>query len=92
MTLCCEATSLFSLGVCDTIYVYNLGYQLDIGFLIGVLYLILGNFILKVKLNYRIGIRVPWELCDYENWYHTHRFGGKWMVAGGSVLITIAPF
>lgn len=87
---------LVSLVVCDTIYVYNLGYQLDIGFLcgllIGVLYLILGNFIPKVKPNYSIGIRVPWALCDSENWYHTHRFGGKCMVAGGIALIATSPF
>ena len=46
------------------IYVYNLGYQLNTGViggvLIGALYLILGNFIPKIKPNYSIGFRVPW--------------------------------
>lgn len=87
---------LVSVVVCDAIYVYSLGYQVNIEFLcglfIGVLYLILGNFIPKVKPNYSIDIRVPWALCDPENWYHTHRFGGKCMVIGGIVLIVISPF
>lgn len=87
---------LVSLVVCNMIYVYNLGYSLNIefvsGLLIGVLYLILGNFIPKIKPNYSIGFRVPWALCDSENWYHTHRFGGKCMVIGGIALIATSPF
>lgn len=53
---------LLSLFVCNALYGYNLGYRLDMGFLcgliIGVLYLILGNFIPKVKPNYTIGFRI----------------------------------
>jgi len=87
---------LVSLCVCNAIYVYSLGYQFHIEFvcnlLIGVLYLILGNFIPKIKPNYTIGFRVPWALCDSDNWYHTHRFGGKCMVIGGIVLIATSLF
>lgn len=87
---------LFSLVVCNTIYGYNLGYQLNIeflcGLLIGVFYLILGNFIPKIKPNYTIGFRIPWALCDSDNWYHTHQFGGKCMVTGGIVMIVTSPF
>ena len=89
----CPLTSLF---VCSTIYMYNAGYQLNVQYLcvilVGILYLILGNFIPKIKPNYSIGFRVPWALCDSENWYHTHRFGGKCMVIGGIVLIATSPF
>lgn len=87
---------LVSLVVCNTIYLFNLGYQLNIeflcGLLVGVLYLILGNFIPKIKPNYSIGIRVPWALFDSDNWYHTHRFGGKCMVISGIVMILTSPF
>ena len=76
--------------------VYNLGYKLNIGFvcglLVGILYLILGNFIPKVKPNYSIGFRIPWALNDSDNWYHTHRFGGKCMVIGGIAMIVTSPF
>ena len=77
---------VISLVNCNILYVYNLGYKLNIGFVcglfVGILYLILGNFIPKVKPNYSIGFRIPWALNDSDNWYHTHRFGGKCMVIG----------
>ena len=57
---------VISLVNCNILYVYNLGYKLNIGFvcglLVGILYLILGNFIPKVKPNYSIGFRIPWAL------------------------------
>ena len=59
--------------------------------LIGVLYIILGNFIPKIKQNYTIGFRVSWALNDADNWFNTHRFGGKCMVIGGIVLIITSP-
>lgn len=87
---------LVSLLVCNALYGYNLGYGLDMGFLcgliIGIMYLILGNFIPKVKPNYTIGFRISWALCDPENWYRTHRFGGKCLVIGGIIMIVTAPF
>lgn len=85
-----------SIVTCAMVYGYNLGYQFDIGFfsslLIGVLYIILGNFIPKIKQNYTIGFRIPWALNNSDNWYHTHRFGGKCMVIGGIALIVTSPF
>lgn len=85
-----------SIVTCAMVYGYNLGYQFDMGFfsslLIGVLYIILGNFIPKIKQNYTIGFRIPWALNNSDNWYHTHRFGGKCMVIGGIALIVTSPF
>lgn len=85
-----------SIVTCAMIYGYNLGYQFDMGFfsslLIGVLYIILGNFIPKIKQNYTIGFRIPWALNNSDNWYHTHRFGGKCMVIGGIALLATSPF
>lgn len=81
---------LVSLFVSTVIYGYSLGYDFDMsylcGILIGVLYLVLGNFLPTVKPNYTIGFRIPWTLNDPDNWYHTHRFGGKCMVIGGIIM------
>lgn len=49
-------------------------------------------FIPKVKPNYTIGFRISWALCDSENWYRTHRFGGKCLVIGGIIMIVTASF
>ena len=49
----------------------------------GLLFMIIGNYLPKVKQNNTIGIRVVWTLQDEENWNATHRFSGKlWMAAG----------
>lgn len=85
-----------SLLICNALYGYTLGYLTNIdflaSFLIGIFFIVLGNFIPKIKPNYTIGFRIPWALVDPDNWYHTHRFGGKCMVIGGALLIITAPF
>mgnify|MGYP000573868704 FL=1 len=43
----------------------------------GLLFVIVGNYLPKVKPNRTIGIRVVWTLQDEENWNATHRFSGK---------------
>ena len=49
----------------------------------GLLFMIIGNYLPKVKQNNIIGIRVVWSLMDEENWNATHRFSGKlWMASG----------
>ena len=49
----------------------------------GLLFMIIGNYLPKVKQNNTIGIRVIWTLQDEENWNATHRFSGKlWMASG----------
>lgn len=40
----------------------------------GALFMIMGNYLPKVKPNRTIGIRVVWALQDEENWNATHRF------------------
>ena len=58
--------------------------------LIGLLFLVLGNYLPKVQQNYTIGIKVSWALQDEDNWVRTHRFAGKLMVLVGVLLILLA--
>ena len=49
----------------------------------GLMFMVIGNYLPKVKQNNTIGIRVAWSLQDEENWNATHRFSGKvWMASG----------
>ena len=49
----------------------------------GLMFMVIGNYLPKVKQNNTIGIRVIWTLQDEENWNATHRFSGKlWMASG----------
>ncbi len=53
----------------------------------GILFVVIGNYLPKCKRNYTIGIKVSWALENEENWNKTHRFAGKVWVAGGLALI-----
>jgi len=56
--------------------------------LIGVLFIILGNYFKTIKPNYFIGIRTPWTLENENIWKETHKLGGKiWFIGGILVVI-----
>lgn len=77
-----------------SVYAYNLGYSIPIEIsseiLIGLLLLILGNYLPKTKQNYTIGIKLPWTLDNEENWNRTHRLAGFVWVMGGIVILISA--
>ena len=58
----------------------------------GLLFMIIGNYLPKVKQNNTIGIRVVWTLQDEENWNATHRFSGKLWVASGVLCMLCGLF
>jgi uncharacterized membrane protein len=59
---------------------------------IGVLFVILGNFMGKIRRNFFVGIRTPWTLASEEVWLRTHRLGGRLFVIAGLVLMAGAFF
>ena len=56
--------------------------------LLGLLFMVMGNYMHSVKPNYFVGFRIPWTLENEDNWRKTHQLAGKLWVAGG-LLITI---
>lgn len=60
--------------------------------LIGVILIVTGNFMGKIRRNFFVGIRTPWTLADEEVWFRTHRFGGPLFVIAGVVLMAGAFF
>lgn len=58
----------------------------------GVLWMLLGNQMGRVRSNYFIGIRTPWTLNDDETWKRTHRFGARLWFATGLVMFALAWF
>ena len=89
---------VISLVAAATIYPVNLGYELDIAFfselLLGLMFIIIGNYLPKARQNYTIGIRIPWTLANEENWNRTHRLAGYlWMICGIlMILISLTRF
>jgi len=57
---------------------------------VGLLFVVLGNFMGKFTRNFFVGIRTPWTLANDEVWRRTHRLGGKVFVAGGLVVLAAA--
>ena len=55
--------------------------------LVGVLYIVLGNYLPKCRQNYTIGIKLPWTLSNEDTWNYTHRMAGKWWIGGGILTI-----
>ena len=58
----------------------------------GLLFMVIGNYLPKVKQNNTIGIRVVWTLQDEENWNATHRFSGKIWVASSILCMLCGLF
>ena len=55
--------------------------------LVGITFIIIGNYLPKCKQSYTMGIKLPWTLNDEDNWNRTHRLGGKLWVVCGLILI-----
>lgn len=57
---------------------------------IGLLFIIIGNYMGKIKHNYMFGIRTPWTLASEEVWYKTHRVMAPLWVVGGVILLPVS--
>jgi uncharacterized membrane protein len=58
--------------------------------LIGALFVVIGNYLGKVRRNFFVGIRTPWTLTSDEVWARTHRVGGWLFVLAGIAIIASA--
>lgn len=68
---------------------YRLRMDLIVNLSIGVLLLLLGNVMGKVKHNWFVGIRTPWTLSDPDVWRATHRVSSwVWSLTGVIVLVS----
>lgn len=73
---------------------YNIGIPVQVDVVVpigvGMLFIVLGNYMPKIKPNYFIGIRTPWTLENEVVWQKTHRVGGKvFVIMGVLIMFTI---
>ncbi len=72
-------------------YSYALGQEINVELLsplfCGLMFIYIGNYMPKIKLNHTLGIKIKWTLESEENWNKTHRFAGKIWVIGGAVIL-----
>ncbi|MBR3867183.1 MAG: SdpI family protein, partial [Butyricicoccus sp.] len=81
-------TSLFTSGI---MYMAAFGRTLHadtVMFLfIGLLFIVIGNYLPKTRQNRTIGIKIKWTLENEENWNATHRVSGRLWVIGGLLFL-----
>lgn len=69
------------------IYTRAMRIELDLGAvlypMLGLIFILIGNWSPKIKQNSTLGIKLKWTLYNEENWNKTHRFGGWCWVIGG---------
>jgi uncharacterized membrane protein len=53
---------------------------------VGALFMVIGNFLGKVRKNFFLGIRTPWTLASDEVWAKTHRLAGWCFVIAGAIM------
>ena len=58
--------------------------------LLGIVFMIIGNYMPKTSQNHTLGIKISWTLESEENWNATHRVAGKvWFIVGLISLICV---
>jgi uncharacterized membrane protein len=84
---------LVMLGVHVMIVGTALGFNIlvipTVGLCIGTLFMVIGNFMGKIRSNFFFGIRTPWTLSSELSWSKTHRVGG-WLfcLSGLSIMLS----
>ncbi len=57
---------------------------------IGILFIILGNLMGKIRQNWFVGLRTPWTLDDPEIWQKSQRLTGWMFVLGGIAILIMS--
>lgn len=81
-----------SIYVSAIVYANGLGYNITgslflLQMFIGLLFIVLGNYVPKARQNNMFGIRIPTTMKSAKNWHHTHRFAAYVMVIAGFLII-----
>lgn len=68
----------------------GIGYKIPVGtctpVLVGVLFVVIGNYMGKIKLNWTTGVRTMWSLSSEEAWGKVNRFAGKIFILCGFLM------
>lgn len=65
----------------------NLAIEKIIPISVGLLFILIGFYMKKIKMNWFVGVKNPWTLSSEKVWDKTHKFSGKIFVIFGFLLI-----
>ncbi|WIF95893.1 SdpI family protein [Caminicella sporogenes] len=66
---------------------FNINLSVIVRILIGILFIVIGNFMSQIRHNYFFGIKTPWTLASEFVWKKTHRVGAFSFIIGGLLII-----
>jgi uncharacterized membrane protein len=82
---------LFFSCISVVILLVTLGYSIPIpstvGGFLGMLTIVMGNYMRQIRPNHTFGIRTPWAIASELNWRKTHRLGSVLFVTTGVWLL-----
>ena len=84
MTIFMSVLAMIILYAVKNETLYNPNYII---LLIGILFVILGNYFKTLRANYFIGIKTPWTLENEAVWKETHKLAGKIWFIGGFIVV-----
>ncbi|MBI3976789.1 MAG: SdpI family protein [Chloroflexi bacterium] len=88
------ATVLVLAAIDVTVVLAALGQAVDIpsvmAITIGLLFVVMGRVMDRIRSNFIFGIRTPWTLSSELAWAETHRLGGRLFILLGTLLILSA--
>ena len=92
MWLCRWIIPVLSLILVPVMLYSAMGVSFDMGRIVcsilGIMFIIIGNYLPKCRRNGVVGIKIPWTLSSDENWDKTHRFAGfVWIACGAAAIV-----
>lgn len=90
LTIFFSALSLYFISamlqrwVPDTLFIMRGAYLV-----LSVLFIIIGNYLPKLRKNHVSGVKTRYALSSEDGWMKSQRFGGKWMVIGGTATLVV---
>ena len=86
----------FELLITGVVLAAGMGYPVGMNRVVpigvGVLFVVIGNYLGKTTKNFFLGIRTPWTLASDEVWRRTHRLAGWMFVLAGIIIIVTGVF
>lgn len=78
---------MMAMVIIETVYPGNIPVERVVNGSVGLLFVLLGNMMPKVKSNFFTGVKTPWALSSETVWNKTQRLGGKLLFFGGFTML-----
>lgn len=55
--------------------------------MMAILFIVMGNYMPRIKQNFFMGLKTPWTLSSEKSWRKTHQLGGILFIIAGIILV-----